>query len=311
MADINVTPTELASARVRVYGKAQNRTALGIVNAYLIQYPHATMEDLEKAFPKSLNTDSGWPVNFKTLKEVQATENASNFFFAEADEVLKLQDGTKVVLCKMWTKTSFEKLLNHAKQYLIVVAEFEKSIKGEKGGFRLEYLNGWIPEAPSKKKMPAWIWVLILLAVLGIAALAFLLGGSNPKTEVVVVEVHDTLYVQQLAEIEKNFNAAEFVVGKADLSEEAKFVLHDLGKFMQKNPNLRLRIEGHTSAEGDANTNQALSEARAQAAVNFLIEHGGVDATRLEAQGFGSSKLKNAENPMAPENRRTEFEVIE
>lgn len=312
MADINVTEAELATARVRVYGKAQNRTALGIVNAYLIQYPHATMEDLEKAFPKSLNTDSGWPVNFKTLEDAQATENSSNFFFTGADEVLNLQDGTKLVLCKMWTKTSFEKLLAHAKQYLIVVAEFEKSMKGEKGGFRLEYLNGWTPEAPAKKKMPAWIWAVIALAAIAIAAAAFLLGNSGKQTEVVekIVEVHDTLYVQQLEEIEKNFNAAEFELGKADLSEEAKFVLHDLGKLMQQNPDLRLRIAGHTSAEGDADANQKLSEDRAQAAVTFLAEHEGVEASRLEAKGYGSSKLKNTENPNAEENRRTEFEVI-
>lgn len=180
-------------------------------------------------------------------------------------------------------------------------------------------MNGWTPDAPAKKKIPAWVWALIALALLGIAAWAYLLGNNGKKPEVVevekvvekIVEVHDTLYVQQLAEIEKNFNAAEFVVGKADLSDDAKFVLHDLGKLMQQNPDLRLRIEGHTSAEGDATANQTLSEARAQVAVDFLVEHEGVDAARLEAKGFGSSKLKNTDDPMAPENRRTEFEVIE
>ena len=39
------------ASKVRVYGKAQNRTALGIVNAYIVMYPHATAEDLNKAFP--------------------------------------------------------------------------------------------------------------------------------------------------------------------------------------------------------------------------------------------------------------------
>lgn len=312
MADINATAAELAAARVRVYGKAQNRTALGIVNAYLLQYPHATMEDLEKAFPKSLNTDSGWPVNFKKAEEC-TSDNEKGFFFTEADEVLSLQDGTNVVLCKMWTKTSFEKLLAHAKQYLIVVAEFEKTMKGQKGGFRLEYLNGWTPEAPSKKKMPAWIWAVIALVAIGIAAAAFLLGNSGKQTEVVekTVVVHDTLYIQKLEEIEKNFNAAEFEQGKAELSDEAKFVLHDLGKLMQQNPALKLSIEGHTSAEGDAAINQKLSEDRAQAAVAFLVEHEAVDPSRLQAKGFGSTKLKNEADPMATENRRTEFEVIE
>ena len=314
MADINATAAELAAARVRVYGKAQNRTALGIINAYLIQYPHATMEDLEKAFPKSLNPDSGWPVNFKTLKESQESENAKSFFFVEDDEIINLQDGTQVVLCKMWTKPSFERLINHAKQYAIVVAEFEKAMKGEKGGFRLEYLNGWTPEAPAKKK-PVWLWALIALGVIAMVLAAFFLGNNGKKTEIVekekIVEVHDTLYIQQIEKIEKDFNAAEFVAGKSDLSDEAKFVLHDLGKLMQQHSQLRLRIEGHTSAEGDAAFNQALSEKRAQAAVSFLVEHEGVASTRLEAQGFGSLKLKNTENPNAEENRRTEFEVIE
>ena len=82
-------------------------------------------------------------------------------------------------------------------------------------------------------------------------------------------------------------------------------------KKAQKNPDLRLSIEGHTSADGDAALNQKLSEARAQAAVDFLTQHEGVDSTRLEAKGYGSSRLKNADDPKASENRRTEFVVIE
>lgn len=301
-----------ANARVRVYGKAQNRTALGIINAYLVQYPHATFEDFEKAFPKALNPDSGWPVNFKRLEECQ-TDNEKGFWFIEEDEVVRLQDGTNMVLCKMWTKNSFEKLVAHAEQYGIVVAEFERTMKGEKGGFRLEYLNGYVPPQPeAKKKMPAWIWGVIALALVGLAAAAYFLGGAGKKPEVVekTVVVHDTLYVQQLADIEEKFNAAEFEQGKAELSEDAKFVLHDLGKLMQQNADLRLRIEGHTSAEGDAATNEKLSEERAQATVAFLVEHEGVDASRLDAKGYGSSKLKNAADPNAAENRRTEFEII-
>jgi outer membrane protein OmpA-like peptidoglycan-associated protein len=126
-----------------------------------------------------------------------------------------------------------------------------------------------------------------------------------------IVVVHDTLYIQQIAEIEKNFNAAEFELGKAELSEDAKFVLHDLAKVMKDNEGLTLKILGHTSAEGDAQLNQKLSEARAKAAVDFLVEREGVAAERLSYEGLGSSQLKNTENPNAPENRRTEFVVVE
>lgn len=48
---VEASAAELASARVKVYGKAQNRTVLGIIHAYMVMYPHATLEDLCKAFP--------------------------------------------------------------------------------------------------------------------------------------------------------------------------------------------------------------------------------------------------------------------
>ena len=182
---------------------------------------------------------------------------------------------------------------------------------------------------PVKKQLiPTWLRILfVVLAIAIIAILVWLLLNRKPQVvekvvevrdtvlveqeKVVEVIVHDTLFIEQIAEIEKNFNAAEFAVGKAELSEDAKFVLHDLAKVMQQNPSIKLRLEGHTSAEGNAARNQKLSEERAKAAVAFLIEREGIEADRLEAVGYGASKLKNTEDPNASENRRTEFIVIE
>jgi len=311
---IEGSAADIAGARVRVYGKAQNRTALGIMHAYMVMYPQAKMEDLKKAFPNSLNPDCGTKEIFKTLAEIkkQMAEADWNGYFSD-EECLLPVDKEKVAVVSMWTKPSFEKLVAWAKQYGIVVADFESAGKGgQKGGFRLEYLNGYVPPKP-KKGVPAWIWIIVALLILGLLAALFL--GKKPQPQIVEVEkvvvVHDTLYVQQIEEIEKNFNAAEFVQGKADLSDDAKFVLHDLAKVMQKNPQIKLRLEGHTSAEGDVAVNQKLSEDRAKAAVTFLIEHEGIDANRLESVGLGSSQLKNANDPTASENRRTEFIVIE
>lgn len=302
--------------KVRVYGKAQNRTALGIMHAYMVMYPHATMEDLQKAFPNELNPDSGVKKNFVKAGE-KGTEANWDGFFQKEDELLTMGDGQQVAVVKMWTKPSFERLVAHAAQYGIEIAQFEAADKGigQKGSFRLEYLNGYVPPAPvaSKKGIPWWVWAIIAAVVIGLI-IALLCRPKGEKeivvTDTVVKTVVDTVYVQQLEQIEENFNAAQFQQGKADLSEDAKFVLHDLAKLMNAYPELKLRIEGHTSAEGDAAKNQSLSEARAQAAVSFLVEHEGVDAGRLEAAGFGSSRLKNADDPMASENRRTEFEII-
>ncbi len=225
-------------------------------------------------------------------------------------------DGTKVAMRTMWTKDSFENIVDHAKQYCIEVAKFQAADKGgKKGGFRLEYLNGYVPPVTtSTKKKTPWLWIAIATVVL-IAVLILCMKGCNNQSDVKVVEktvvVHDTLYVKQIEEIEKNFNAAEFDLGKAELSESAKSVLRDLAKLMKKDTKLRLRLEGHSSEEGSAALNQKLSKDRAQVAIDFLVNSEGIDGNRLEAVGYGSSQLKNKDNPNAPENRRTEFIIIE
>jgi outer membrane protein OmpA-like peptidoglycan-associated protein len=281
----------------------------------MIMYPHATLEDLCKAFPAGPLERGEKAIFVDVASEDPADKAQLQGSFIREDELITTGDGKKVALIQMWTKYHFEKIAAHAKQYGILVADFEKAAGGAKRGhFRLEYLNGYVPPVPeAPKKSKVGLWVALAALVVALAGLLAFLFAPKPEPQVVekVVTIVDTVYVQQLEEIERNFNAAEFVQGKADLSEDAKFVLHDLAKMMQKHPQIKLELVGHTSAEGDAEVNQKLSEARAQAAVDFLVSHGGIDASRLSAIGKGSSELKNTEDPYAPENRRTEFIVVE
>lgn len=293
------------AGKVRVYGKAQNRTALGIAHAYMVMYPQATLEDLRKAFPNELNPDSGVKENFVYAEDKGTTADWDGYFKAE-DELLLMGDGKRVSVVKMWTKPSFERMVSHAKLYDIEIAKFEAADKGgKKGGFRLEYLNGYVPPVPAKKRSLWWVWLILLLLVAGVA-LFFAL--RKPQVVEKVVEVEKVVYVERVEEIEDDFNAAKFVQGKADLTDDAKFVLHDLAQFMDKHPELRLKLIGHTSAEGDAEFNQRLSESRAQAAVDFLVSQG-IAAERLEAEGRGSSEPLDENNPEV--NRRTEFIIVE
>ena len=304
------------AVKIKVYGKAQNRTALGIAHAYVVMFPHATLDDLRKAFPNSICPDKGVAENFLPADEAVKFNDKMSLYFAKPDEVIELQDGSKVALAQVWSKASFDRMVEQGKLYDIEVAEFEKTMKGEKGGYRLEYLNGYVPPVPveAKKGVPAWLWALIAVLVIGILAAIFWHRNKEVIEHEVIVEkeviVRDTVYVQQIEDIERTFNAAQFEQGKADLNDDAKLALHDLAKVMKQNPELRLRIEGHTSAEGDATVNQNLSEARAQAAVDFLVNKEGIDASRLEAVGKGSSELKDPENPTSDVNRRTEFEIL-
>lgn len=302
------------ASKVRVYGKAQNRTALGIAHAYMVMYPQATLDDLRKAFPNELNPDKGTKENFIPSNEKGTDANWDGYFKAD-DEILTMGDGTQVSVVKMWTKPSFERLVEHAKLYDIEIAQFEAADKGgKKGGFRLEYLNGYIPPVQKEEKKSLWwLWLLLVLLLGALVAFFALKPAEKEIVEVEkvvekVVEVEKVVYVDRVEEIEKNFNAATFIAGKADLSDDAKFVLHDLAQLMAKHTELKLKLVGHTSSEGNPDFNQKLSEARAQAAVDFLINRG-IAAERLQAEGKGSSEPIDENNPEA--NRRTEFIIIE
>lgn len=302
--------------KVKVYGKAQNRTALGIAHAYLVMYPHATLEDLRKAFPNTLNPDSGVKEQFLPLDKAEEFNTKINLYFAKPDEVFELADGSKVAMAQVWSKPSFERMVQQGTLYDIEVADFEKTAHpGQKGGYRLEYLNGYVPPVPEAKKngISSWVWLLVALLALG-AIVWLVFGGKSSEPQIVekVVEkevvVRDTVYVQQIEEIEANFNAAQFEQGKAELNDDAKLALHDLAKLMKQNPDMKLLISGHTSSEGDEAINRKLSEERAKAAVDFLVGKEGIDSTRLESVGYGSTK-PISDKP--EENRRTEFEIID
>lgn len=313
------------ASKIRVYGKAQNRTALGIVNAYVLIYPQATLADLRKAFPDKLNNwkikgkDSMMFVSDKDkdliLSKYDDISVYEENFLSKPEDVIKLQDGTVVAMRGGWSKEDFDALVNWAKQYDIEVAEFKPGKPFEKGGFVLEYLNGYVPPAYVQKKSKWWLWLLIAVAVIIILAILLMRScKKEPKVvEKVVTEtilVHDTVtvYLEQIEEIEKNFNAAQFEAGKADLNDDAKFVLYDLVKVLEKQPQIRLKIVGHTSEEGDATFNQILSENRAKAVVDFLVSRG-ISADRLDYVGKGSSEPLDPNNREV--NRRTEIIVIE
>lgn len=311
------------SGKIKVYGQSQKWTALGIVAGYLKMYPQATLKDLNKAFPSSIinSNDDLLDTVGNIEKKAKADSNSKAIELVENMKKVKwyvsLQDGTQVGFTQlMWPEDIYSKFVQYADIYNIEVAEFKKTAKGESGSYELEYINGYVPPVEPKKSK-SWIWVLLGAFLVIAVLIIFLVRSNNKKPEIIektVVEtvvLHDTVVVKEIEQIEKDYNAAEFKVGDAKISEEAKFVLHDLANAMKKHPEVRLRIEGHTSAEGTESFNQQLSEKRAQAAVDFLIQHEGIDSARLEVVGLGSTQLKNTEDPKSSENRRTEFIVIE
>jgi outer membrane protein OmpA-like peptidoglycan-associated protein len=99
-----------------------------------------------------------------------------------------------------------------------------------------------------------------------------------------------------------------FDTGKATILPNSDSTLGEIVKLMQQNPDLKLRVEGHTDTKGVPSANQALSEKRAQAVVAWLTAHG-IAAARLSAKGFGQDKpvADNSTEDGRAKNRRVEL----
>lgn len=101
-----------------------------------------------------------------------------------------------------------------------------------------------------------------------------------------------------------------FAVGQASLRPEARANLGRVVDFVQSAGASRVLIEGHTDNRGSANLNQALSQQRAEAVREALIEEG-VDPSRLSAQGRGKDQpvADNGTAEGRARNRRVEIVI--
>jgi OOP family OmpA-OmpF porin len=104
-----------------------------------------------------------------------------------------------------------------------------------------------------------------------------------------------------------------FEVDKAVIRTESHGLMDEITQVMKDNPQiLKISIEGHTDGDGSAKYNQTLSDKRAAAVLQYLVDHG-VTQARLTSKGFGESKAigDNATPEGKEMNRRVEFIIVE
>ncbi len=102
-----------------------------------------------------------------------------------------------------------------------------------------------------------------------------------------------------------------FETAKFDLKPKSKIELDKLIRFLQKNSTVKIELGGHTDNVGGKKANLTLSQNRAKAVYNYLVEHG-IDKARLTTKGYGDTQpvAKNDNEKGRAANRRTEFKVI-
>lgn len=158
--------------KIRVYGKAQNRIALGIIRAYVMLHPETTLDSLREEFPHSICPDSGVKENFVDLNEVSDIQGENwNGFFDKEPELIPLADGTRVAITNMWTAKSLARLVAKAADFGIEVGTYDASMKDRlTAGYWLEKLSA--PQEPAAPKKKGCLGLFILFALFTAAAVA-------------------------------------------------------------------------------------------------------------------------------------------
>lgn len=102
-----------------------------------------------------------------------------------------------------------------------------------------------------------------------------------------------------------------FETGSSKLLKESFAELNTLIVLLMENPGLRVEIGGHTDNVGNAEYNMTLSQQRADAVKNYLVEKG-IAANRLVSKGYGFSNpiADNDTEQNRAKNRRTEIKII-
>ena len=117
------------------------------------------------------------------------------------------------------------------------------------------------------------------------------------------------------AEVQKTLNEYAktilFDSGKASIHKQSAAVLADIIKILKEYPTAKFTVEGHTDSVGSEKLNQRLSDARALAVKDYLVDHG-IDEFRLSAVGYGESRpiASNKTRKGRAENRRVEINLV-
>ncbi len=135
----------------------------------------------------------------------------------------------------------------------------------------------------------------------------FSLVGHEPKNPFIISVLLQPIEIGSKVILNNIF----FDTNKFDLKPESIAELQKLVDFLNVNPALKIEISGHTDNVGNDELNQTLSENRAKAVYQYLVDNK-IDPTRLQYKGYGKTQpiATNDTDEGRGKNRRTEFKIV-
>jgi outer membrane protein OmpA-like peptidoglycan-associated protein len=125
----------------------------------------------------------------------------------------------------------------------------------------------------------------------------------RPRTSLVAIRARQITIRRQV----------NFATDSAEILPTSTQLLSEIADVILRHPELtRIEIQGHTDDRGGQQHNQDLSQRRAEAVRDWLVR-AGVDASRLEARGYGQSQplVPNITAGNRARNRRVQFMIVE
>ena len=140
----------------------------------------------------------------------------------------------------------------------------------------------------------------------------FLASVRNRRTRSLSLDEREE--IASIASTKPNIDLEiNFDYNSAEISKASMPAAQELGKALS-NPSLKgstFVVAGHTDGIGSEAYNQDLSERRADTIKSFLVQKYGLNSADLVTVGYGKTKLKDAQNPADPLNRRVQVVNME
>ena len=135
-------------------------------------------------------------------------------------------------------------------------------------------------------------------------------GAVAPVAEPVAPVVYEEEEVVEAETVRVELDV-KFDFDKASVKQDSYSDIENLAEFMKQFPQTATTVEGHTDSTGDATYNQNLSERRAAAVRDVLVDQYGVESERVNAVGYGENTpvADNATREGRAINRRVEAAV--
>ena len=138
------------------------------------------------------------------------------------------------------------------------------------------------------------------------------MGLKGSEDEVYLLEIVLPRKVMDTEIVLKNIY---YDFDKSNIRSDAARVLDTLTQLLSDNPNISIQLNSHTDCRGEDEYNLNLSQARAQSAVDYLVQQG-IPRERLQAKGYGEKQpavdclCELCTEEEYQKNRRTSFTIL-